>query len=247
MSSFRNYWPRQWRRIASLVILAAVSAGCGNAENVADPGSLATASSIATETAGGQVVAPTLPTSTTVTDPTTTDRDTTSTVAAVGTVVRGVFVDPRIIAYLNDISLPRDAAETFGGVVDDAANGRAIVYFSSELDVATADSALRRAIDQANAWINRSVVDESGNPVISPVAPATPVELVASDLTYADFAVVTRQVVDKYLNVGRLVSTVPNFAMRRVDVELVDLTLADVNAAQETFGGLVFLIDSKPN
>lgn len=170
----------------------------------------------------------------------------TSPASADAGIPTALLVDNRIIDYLNGISMFKMAPTEFGGVVNDTASGRAIVYVSTKVDPAVAATDLGRYVNEAITWINHSVVDINNRPVISTVPPTTPVFLVVSDLTYQDFFDIEHRLTTEAWTTDaqtRVVGFGADYVHRRENVTIVGLTPADVAAANAAFGDRVSLVD----
>ncbi len=222
----------QMRLLAAVVLCASVT-GCGTAPPSQPQGVQPLASVVAQPPT---TVAASMPSST---------MATTTTAVRLET---GLFVDRAIMSYLDGISLPRDAPDEFGGVVEDPNGGPVVVSVVSTVEPAVAIADLDRCIGEAIAWIDQSVVDGNGEPLTSADPPSIPVVLRVSDVTYAvldDLSV--RVTTDEWAvgTSGRVVSMGPDYTEHVLVVGIIDLTPADVAEAHSTFGDRVRLTDAE--
>ena len=97
-------------------------------------------------------------------------------------------VDLSILTYLDGSLLVTKAPTEFGGAYYDAAAGRAIVFYSASVDPAVAEADIRRYVTDSITWLDHSVVNVNNVPVTTAIAPSLPLVLIASALTYKDYA-----------------------------------------------------------
>ena len=95
--------------------------------------------------------------------------------------------------------------------------------------------------------LNQSVVDVNNAPVTTAIDPPLALVLVASDMTYKDYADLGHRANTENWTTDaptRVVGYGPNYATQQEDVMIVDLSRTDIDAATTTFGHRIHLIDS---